>query len=303
MLTGLMVLLFLRDWRSALDRRPEHSAGAAGAVLALWLTGQTINIMTLGGLALAVGILVDEATVDDREHPHASCDGAVARPAPSSEATAETARAAVAGDALRAGGFHSRVLHDGRGARRCSCRCRWRSAFRWWRRICFRARSCRCCRCGCCAQAPARADTAQETFCDRLQARYDRGSQRVVMRRRRMVVRSRICDRCCGRDHFRWSRGSLGTEIFPRVDAGPVPTAIARARRDTRIERTEAIALQTSRPHQGEVGRTTSRSRLGFVGVQPPNYPINYDLSVDGGPEEGVLQVQLKRGAGSASRN
>src|SRR5262249_40341493 len=35
-----------------------------GAVIALWLSGQTINLMTLGGLALAVGILVDEATVE-----------------------------------------------------------------------------------------------------------------------------------------------------------------------------------------------------------------------------------------------
>ena len=35
-----------------------------GSVLALWLTGQTVNIMTLGGLALAIGILVDEATVE-----------------------------------------------------------------------------------------------------------------------------------------------------------------------------------------------------------------------------------------------
>src|SRR5204863_1447067 len=35
-----------------------------GAVVALWLTGQTLNLMTLGGLALAVGILVDEATVE-----------------------------------------------------------------------------------------------------------------------------------------------------------------------------------------------------------------------------------------------
>src|SRR3974390_295752 len=62
-LTGLMVLLFLRDWRSALLVVINIPLSLMGSVLALWLTKQTINIMTLGGLALAVGILVDEATV------------------------------------------------------------------------------------------------------------------------------------------------------------------------------------------------------------------------------------------------
>ena len=59
-----MVLLFLRDWRSALIvviTIPFSLLVAPSS--ALWLTGQTINIMTLGGLALAVGVLVDEATV------------------------------------------------------------------------------------------------------------------------------------------------------------------------------------------------------------------------------------------------
>src|SRR6266436_5867272 len=62
-LTGLMVLLFLRDWRSALIVVITIPFALLTAVVALWGAGQTINIMTLGGLALAVGILVDESTV------------------------------------------------------------------------------------------------------------------------------------------------------------------------------------------------------------------------------------------------
>src|SRR6266446_5495649 len=62
-LTGLMVLLFLRDWRSALIVVTTIPFALLTAVVALWGAGQTINIMTLGGLALAVGILVDESTV------------------------------------------------------------------------------------------------------------------------------------------------------------------------------------------------------------------------------------------------
>jgi multidrug efflux pump subunit AcrB len=62
-LTGLMVLLFLADWRSSLIVVTTIPIALLTSVLALWLTGQTINIMTLGGLALAVGILVDEGVV------------------------------------------------------------------------------------------------------------------------------------------------------------------------------------------------------------------------------------------------
>src|SRR5262249_6988238 len=63
-LTGLMVLLFLRDWRSVVVVVLNIPFALLGALVALWLAGQTINLMTLGGLALAVGILVDEATVE-----------------------------------------------------------------------------------------------------------------------------------------------------------------------------------------------------------------------------------------------
>jgi multidrug efflux pump subunit AcrB len=63
-LTGLMVLLFLRDWRSVIVVVLNIPLALLGATVALALCGQTINLMTLGGLALAVGILVDEATVE-----------------------------------------------------------------------------------------------------------------------------------------------------------------------------------------------------------------------------------------------
>src|SRR5207249_7223603 len=70
-LTGLMVLIFLRDLRSALIVVITIPFSILSAVVCLWVTGQTINIMTLGGLALAVGILVDEATVEiENIHTH-----------------------------------------------------------------------------------------------------------------------------------------------------------------------------------------------------------------------------------------
>ena len=70
-LTGLMVLLFLRDWRSSLVVIITIPVSVLGSVFFLNLAGQTINIMTLSGLALAIGILVDQATVTiENMHQH-----------------------------------------------------------------------------------------------------------------------------------------------------------------------------------------------------------------------------------------
>ena len=62
-LTGLMILLFLGDPRSVIVVVSNIPLALLGSLLGLWITGNTINIMSLGGMALAIGILVDEATV------------------------------------------------------------------------------------------------------------------------------------------------------------------------------------------------------------------------------------------------
>src|SRR5579863_5995745 len=63
-LTGLMILLFLGSWRSTLIIAVSIPLSILVSILCLSALGQTINIMTLGGLALAVGMLVDDATVE-----------------------------------------------------------------------------------------------------------------------------------------------------------------------------------------------------------------------------------------------
>jgi CzcA family heavy metal efflux pump len=63
-LTALMVLLFLGSWRSTLIVCASIPLSIATSLVVLYAFGQTINVMTLGGLALAVGILVDDATVE-----------------------------------------------------------------------------------------------------------------------------------------------------------------------------------------------------------------------------------------------
>ncbi len=62
-LTSLMILIFLGSWRSTVIIATSIPLSILGALCILWTLGETLNIMTLGGLALAVGILVDDATV------------------------------------------------------------------------------------------------------------------------------------------------------------------------------------------------------------------------------------------------
>ena len=64
LLTGLMILLFLGSWRSTLIVCTSIPLSIATSLAILTALGETINVMTLGGLALAVGILVDDATVE-----------------------------------------------------------------------------------------------------------------------------------------------------------------------------------------------------------------------------------------------
>ncbi len=85
-LTGLMILIFLGNWRSTLIIAVSIPLSILTSVIVLGALGETINIMTLGGLALAVGILVDDATVEieninrnlslGKEVEHAILDGA-----------------------------------------------------------------------------------------------------------------------------------------------------------------------------------------------------------------------------------
>src|SRR5712692_1396517 len=63
-LTALMILLFLGSWRSTLIVATSIPLSILASIIVLWALGYSLNTMTLGGLALAVGILVDDATVE-----------------------------------------------------------------------------------------------------------------------------------------------------------------------------------------------------------------------------------------------
>ena len=71
-LTGLMILLFLGSWRSTLIVLISIPLSILTSIVVLYFLGETLNTMTLGGMALAVGILVDDSTVTIEKHAPAA---------------------------------------------------------------------------------------------------------------------------------------------------------------------------------------------------------------------------------------
>jgi multidrug efflux pump subunit AcrB len=86
--------------------------------------------------------------------------------------------------------------------------------------------------------------------------------------------------------------GALGTEIFPSADSGQVQVRL-RAPTGTRVERTEQMALRVLDTVAEAVGPENLQASLGFVGSQPPSYPVNLIHLWTGGPHEAVMILSL----------
>ena len=289
-LTGLMVLLFLRDWRSSLVVVLNIPLAILASVTALWVSGQTINIMTLGGLALAVGILVDETTVTiENIHTRLADRRSLARAA--SEATAETTLPRFVAMLCILAVFIPAFFMTG-AAHNLFVPLALAVGFSMVGSYLLSSTFVPVLAVWMLRYSNAQHEL-QETFFDRLRARYDQFA-RAIMKRRRIVVLSYLMTSGAV---ILLVGSSLGTEIFPIVDTGQFQLHL-RAPVGTNIDRTEQIALQTLDAIKREVGPENVEISLGFVGTQPPNYPINTIYLWSSGPEDAVLQVQLKRGAG-----
>jgi len=291
-LTGFMVLLFLRDWRSAFIVVINIPLSLMGAVLALWLTKQTINIMTLGGLALAVGILVDEATVCiENIHTHLVRGRSIGRAA--LDATTETILPRFLAMLCILAIFSPALFMEG-AAKAMFLPLSLAVGFAmvtsyllsstlvpilsvWFLRGHGTA---------------ATGHAIAESPFGRFQQRYAALGQKLVRARWATVavylVLAGVVIVVLG--------PHLGTEIFPKVDAGQIQLRL-RAPTGTQIDGTEAIALQALELIKREAGPQNVEITLGFLGVHGASYPINLIYLWNGGPEEGVLQVQLKPGA------
>ena len=294
-LTGLMVSLFLRDWRSALFVVVNIPLSILAAMIALWASGQTVNLMTLGGLALAVGgILVDEATVViENVHSHLGRGAALAHA--SYDGTIETRVPGFLSMLCILAVFISAFFMQG-AAHNLFIPLALAVGFAmvasyvlsstlvpvlliWVLRT---------------RQNPHAAGPSRF---DRFRDRY-RDLSAEVVRRRSIVVPAYLA---AAGLVIVFVGGDLGRAIFPAVDAGQF-TLRMRAPAGTRIEETEKLANKALDIIRREVGPQNVEITLGFVGVQNAAYPINTIYLWTSGPEEAVLQVLLNPKAGVECR-
>jgi multidrug efflux pump subunit AcrB len=290
LLTSLMVLLFLRDWRSSAIVAITIPFALLAAVVGLWGAGQTINIMTLGGLALAVGILVDEATVAiENIHAHVSRGEPLARAVldASGEVVGPRLLAMLSVVAVFVPSFFMTGVS--------------RSLFVplslavgfamiasfllssslvpvlsvWW----LRAHTA--------PEGPAQKDWV-ERLRDRLGALLERlAGARVLLVTAYALVTIGIAVGV---------GMTLGQEIFPPSGVKAFQLRF-RAPAGTKFELTERLGRDVLDVIRATAGPDNVDITLGYVGVQPSSYPINTIFLWTGGSHEGVLQVALHQRA------
>ncbi|MEY4686767.1 MAG: Swarming motility protein SwrC [Verrucomicrobiota bacterium] len=290
LLTGIMVLLFLRDWRSASIVVINIPIALLAAVFALWISGQSIHLMTLGGLALAVGILVDEATVAV-ENIHAHLARGASLPRAALDGTRETAGPRLLALLCILSVFIPAFFMEG-AAKALFVPMALSVGFAmvasyllsstlvpvlsvWFLR----------------RQSGAVHDASSFARLQNAYAGLMRGL--VAARWPLTVAYLGICVVVV------WVVGArLGTEIFPKADNGQFAIRF-RLPSGTQVAITEAASARLLRTIEREAGGADRVDiSIGMVGVHNSSFPVNLVHLWNGGPEEGWLAVQLKAGSG-----
>ncbi len=285
LLTGGVVLLFLRDLRSSLIVVLSIPSSLLGAVVGLWIGGQSINIMTLSGLALAVGILVDEATVViENMHSHLAAgarlrhsiyDASVEVVVP--RLLAMLSVVSVFMPSFFMGGVTRSLFVPLSLAVGLAMFCSYLLSGTFvpvmaaW-----------------ILKPPKHHADGKPDFMMKVRARYQKILVRMIAIRPLILTVFVIV---CLSTILLYP--TLGSEIFPAGN----PTGFQlrlKAPTGTRFERTEEIAQQVLRVIAEDVGPENVQVTIGYVGSQPPSYAVSNIYMWTSGPQEAVLLVSFK---------
>ncbi|GAC1592393.1 MAG: efflux RND transporter permease subunit [Chitinophagaceae bacterium] len=292
-LTGLRVLLFLRDIRSAVIVVINIPLALLTSVVGLYVAGQTINIMTLGGLALSVGILVDESTVTiENIHHHLELGKPKARAI--WDACKEMAVPkllillsimAVFVPALFMSGVPRSMFMPLSLA----------VAFAMIASFILSQ-----------TLVPVLSNwllkkghtAGSEKNLSRIKQSLSGAIEKSV--KARIVIIPVVIIGLLAVALLGYK--NAGTEIFPEVDAGQIQLRL-RMPAGTRIERTEDAAKRTLHIMDSIAGKGNIAITSSFVGLQPPTYAINPIFLYTSGPHEAVIKVNLVKGSGISIEN
>jgi multidrug efflux pump subunit AcrB len=294
-LTGLMILLFLGDWRSSLIVVITIPFALLMAVVLLRLTGQTINIMTLGGLALAVGVLVDEGTVlMENIHVHLAQGEKKAQAvlAASREVAIPRLLAMLSVLAVFLPSFFmtgparslfvplSLAVGFSMGASYLLSSSLVPVLANWILK-----------------QEKNPAEHPEEERFDRFRRRFERALERIMEFPKLLlgayaiiaVVILLIVGPSLAEEVF---PSSASTQFRLRVDAPD----------GTRVAVTEALIQKALVTITREAGASNLDLTLGYVGTQPSSYPINSVFLWTSGPQQAIINVGLKPGSSLSLR-
>jgi multidrug efflux pump subunit AcrB len=293
LLTGLMVLLFLRNLRSALIVIITIPLALLTSVVCLYLTGQTINIMTLGGLALSVGILVDESTVTI-ENIHHHLELGKSRSRAIWDACKEIAVPkllillsilSVFVPALFMSGVPQSMFMPLSIA----------VAFAMIASFLL-------------------SQTLVPVLANWIMKKTNANNKENNLTALKQSL-SRAIQKSAKGSTFTtplviillltiafFAYNKAGTEIFPKVDAGQMQVRL-RMPVGTRIERTEDATKKMLQLIDSAAGETNVAITSAFVGLQPPTYAINPIFLYTSGPHEAVIKVNLKSGSDVSIEN
>jgi multidrug efflux pump subunit AcrB len=288
LLTGLMVFLFLRNLRSALIVVINIPLALLTSVVCLYLCGQTINIMTLGGLALSVGILVDESTVTI-ENIHHHLELGKSRSRAIWDACKEIAvpkllillsilsvfvpalfmsgvprsmffpLSIAVGFAMIASFLLSQTLVP--------------VLANWIMK----------------KTHTSHKENNLRKLKERLSGTIEKSGRSSTITTPLVIILLIIVAFIAFKN--------AGTEIFPKVDAGQMQVRL-RMPVGTRIERTEDATKKVLGLIDSAAGKNNVAITSAFVGLQPPTYAINPIFLYTSGPHEAVIKVNLKSGTG-----
>jgi multidrug efflux pump subunit AcrB len=286
LLTGLMVLLFLGDLRSSLIVVFTIPLALFTAATLLYLTGQTLNIMTLGGLALSVGILVDQATVTmENIHRHQEMGKLKAKAIIDAckEISWPEFLILLSILAVFVPSFFMHGVTKGMFLP-LSLAVGFSMIASFFLSQTF---------------VPVVANWM-------LKAKiHQQGSSRFNRWRDKYLLNGQ---RLSGK--MKWISGLfiaaslvlffllfslIGTELFPRVDTGQTQIRL-RMPVGTRLERTEDATRKLLAITDTIAGRQNVDITSAFMGTQPSSYPIDLIYIWTGGPNESIMKIKLKPG-------
>ncbi|MGJ1403718.1 efflux RND transporter permease subunit [Sphingobacterium siyangense] len=287
-LTGLMVLLFLGDRKAALIVVLTIPLALLCSATVLYLMGQTINIMSLGGLALSVGILVDEATVTiENIHRHLEMGKSKARAVADASKEIAIPKLLILLSILAV--FVPAFFMNG-VPRAMFVPLSLAVAFAMIASFILSQ-----------TFVPVMANWmmkghSQKTSADKIFNKFRSWYENKLAWVSKHTSRVSLLFVTLSIGLVVLFFMLIGTELFPAVDSGQTQIRL-RLPVGTRLERTEDATQKLLALSEKIAGKDNIEITSAFVGTQPSSFPVNYIYLWTGGPHESVTKIKLNKGS------